>query len=75
MVFIMKKDKIDVNEHGDKPPGKLLDQISDRFRVKGQLAKGDECVCATLDSGARHVQKSGSCLSLVPRLTLPYRWD
>jgi len=39
MFFIMRKDKINVNEHGDRSPGKLLDQISDRFRVKGQLAK------------------------------------
>jgi len=39
MVFIMQKDQINVNEHGDRPPGKLLDQISDRLRVKGQSAK------------------------------------
>ena len=39
MVVIMQKDQITVNEHGHKPSRKLLDQISDRLRVKGQLAK------------------------------------
>ena len=39
MVFIMEKDQINVNEHGYKPSQKLLDRVSDRLRVKGQLAK------------------------------------
>jgi len=39
MGFIMQKDQINVNEHGHKPSRRLLDQISDRLRVKGQLAK------------------------------------
>ena len=39
MVFIMQKGQINVNEHGYKPSRKLIDHISDRLRVKGQLAK------------------------------------
>jgi hypothetical protein len=39
MVFIMQKDQINIKKHGYKPSRKLLDQISDRLRVKGQLAK------------------------------------
>jgi len=40
--FIMQKDKINVNEHGHKPSRKLLDQISDRLRVKGYLPRTEE---------------------------------
>jgi len=43
MGFIMQKDQINVNKHGHKPSRKLLDQISDRLRVKGQL---DKATCA-----------------------------
>jgi len=42
MVFIMQKDKINVNEHGYKPSRKLLDQISDRLRVKGYSPRTEE---------------------------------
>ena len=42
MVFIMQKDKINVNEHGHKPSRKLLDQISDRLRVKGYSPRTEE---------------------------------
>jgi hypothetical protein len=42
MVFIMQKDQINVNEHGHKPSRKLLDQISDRLRVKGYLPRTEE---------------------------------
>jgi hypothetical protein len=42
MGFIMQKDKINVNEHGHKPSLKLLDQISDRLRVKGYSPRTEE---------------------------------
>ena len=42
MVFIMQKDQINVNEHGYKPSRKLLDQISDRLRVKGYSPRTEE---------------------------------
>ena len=42
MVFIMQKDQINVNEHGHKPSRKLLDQISDRLRVKGYSPRTEE---------------------------------
>jgi len=38
----MQKDQINVNEHGHKPSRKLLDQISDRLRVKGYLLRTEE---------------------------------
>jgi len=42
MGFIMQKDQINVNEHGDKPSRKLLDQISDCLRVKGYSPRTEE---------------------------------
>jgi len=42
MVFIMQKDQINVNEHGDKPSLKLLDRVSDRLRVKGHSPRTEE---------------------------------
>ena len=42
MVFIMQKDQINVNEHGHKSSRKLLDQISDRLRVKGYSPRTEE---------------------------------
>ena len=38
----MQKDQINVNEHGHKPSRKLLDQISDRLRVKGYSPRTEE---------------------------------
>jgi len=38
----MQKDQINVNEHGYKPSRKLLDQISDRLRVKGYSPRTEE---------------------------------
>jgi len=56
MVFIMQKDQINVNKHGHKPSRKLLDQklldrVSDRLRVKGQLAKAT-CAYVLLETVA-----------------------
>jgi hypothetical protein len=57
MVFIMQKDQINVNEHSHKPSRKLLDQISDRLRVKGQLAKAT-CAYVLLETVAICQDKS-----------------
>ena len=38
----MQKDQINVNKHGYKPSRKLLDQISDRLRVKGYSPRTEE---------------------------------
>ena len=53
----MQKDKINVNKHGHKPSRKLLDQISDRLRVKGQLAKAT-CAYVLLETVAICQDKS-----------------
>ena len=42
MVFIMQKDKINVNEHGHKPSRKLLNWVSDRLGVKGYSPRTEE---------------------------------
>jgi len=57
MVFIMQKDQINVNEHGYKSSRKLLDQISDGLRVKGQLAKAT-CAYVLLETVAICQDKS-----------------
>jgi len=57
MGFIMQKDKINVNEHGHKPSLKLLDRVSDRLRVKGQLAKA-MCAYVLLETVAICQDKS-----------------
>jgi len=82
MVFIMQKDKINVNEHGDKPSRKLLDQISDRSRVKGYSPRTEEAYQDwakryVLFFNKRHPQEMGSteieeiisCLALKKNLS------
>ena len=53
----MQKDQINVKKHGDKPSLKLLDRVSDRLRVKGQLAKAT-CAYVLLETVAICQDKS-----------------
>jgi len=64
MVFIMQKDQINLNEHGHKPSRKLLDQISDRLRVKGYSPRTEE---------AYGIGLNGMCFSLTS--ITPRKWD